>query len=121
MLHARHDLLTDEAAFVEIDAGELIEHRLMRKGIAKGVVAPALGHAKRDAVRVIFVLASLRAAEIAETRASGKQDALPERRQPRIGIGDGAVGKPGRLAPGRGYREDRILGDLDLGAELVEA
>ena len=32
-----------------------------------------------------------------------------------------AVGKPGRLAPGRGYREDRILGDLDLGAELVEA
>src|SRR4029077_19213463 len=121
MLHARHDLLTDEAAFVEIDAGEPIEHRLMRKGIAKRVVAPPLRHAKGDAVCVILILRGDRAAEIARIRLRLKQDAQAEGREARIGIGDGAVGKPGRRAPGRGYGEGRILGDLDLGSELVEA
>jgi dihydroorotase len=121
MLHARHNLLSDEAALVEIDAGEPIEHRLMGKGIAESVVAPALGHAEGDAVRVILILSGERAAEIADARTSWKQDAMPERRKARIGIGDGAVGKPGRRAPGRGYGEGRILGDLDWGTELVEA
>ena len=44
MLHARHHLLADEAALIEVDAVQLIEHRLMREGVAEAVVAAALGH-----------------------------------------------------------------------------
>ena len=69
MLHARHHLLADEAALLEVDAVQLIEHRLMREGVAESVVAAALGHAKRDAAGVILILAGERAAEIAEISA----------------------------------------------------
>ena len=91
MLHARHHLLADEAALLEVDAVQLIEHRLMREGVAESVVAAALGHAKRDAARVILILAGERAAEIGDIGVGGKQDAEPELRQPRIGKSDGAL------------------------------
>ena len=53
MLHARHHLLADIAALVEIDAGELIHVGLVREGIAIDEVEPAARHAKRDAVRLV--------------------------------------------------------------------
>ena len=77
MLHARHHLLADEAALLEVDAVQLIEHRLMREGVAESVVAAALGHAKRNAAGVILILAGERAAKIADIAVGGKQDAEP--------------------------------------------
>jgi hypothetical protein len=46
MLHARDDFLADEAAFREIDPVQLVEQRLMRKGIAEGIVLAAFRHAE---------------------------------------------------------------------------
>ena len=48
-LHARHDLLSDVAAFLEIDPVELVKARLVRIGVGEGVVLAALGnHAAPD-------------------------------------------------------------------------
>ena len=46
MLHARHDLLSDEAALPEIDAGEAIEIGLVRKGVAERIVTTGLRYAE---------------------------------------------------------------------------
>src|SRR5690606_20041336 len=55
VLHARDDLLADIAAFLEADPAELIEQRLVRKGVAQHVIPAALRHAERDAVRVVLL------------------------------------------------------------------
>ncbi len=53
VLHAAHHLLADEAALVEGDAVQQVEVRLVREGIAEGVVLAAFRHAERDAVGVV--------------------------------------------------------------------
>ena len=53
MLDARHHLLADIAALVEIDAGELVHVGFVREGVAIGEIHAAARHAERDAVRVI--------------------------------------------------------------------
>src|SRR6187455_3448691 len=49
MLHARHHLLADVAALVEIHALKLIHVGLVREGVAIDEVNPAARHALRDA------------------------------------------------------------------------
>ena len=53
MLHARHHLLADVAALVEIDAAELVHVGLVREGVAVDEIEPAARHAERDAVRLV--------------------------------------------------------------------
>ena len=53
MLHARHHLLADVAALVEIDAVELVHVGLVREGVAVDEIEPAARHAERDAVRLV--------------------------------------------------------------------
>ena len=53
MLHARHHLLADIAALVEIDAGELVHVGLVREGIAVDEIEAAARHAERDAVGLV--------------------------------------------------------------------
>ena len=53
VLHARHHLLADEAALVEVDAVEQVEIGLVRKGVAERIVVAGLGHAEGDAVGVV--------------------------------------------------------------------
>jgi len=53
VLHARHDLLADKAAFLEIDAMELVHVGLMRKRIPVGEIEAAGGHAERDPMRLV--------------------------------------------------------------------
>src|SRR6516164_486954 len=121
MLHPGNDLLAHEAALLKIDAIKVVKQSLMRKGVAIGIVTAALRNAKRDPLGVIVVLRRRRAAEQVDARAGWKQDAKPECRLTTIGIGDGAVWQAWRRAPGRCYNEGGILGDLDLGSELIEA
>ena len=64
MLDARHHLLADIAAFVEIDAGELVHVGLVRKGVAVDEVEPAARHAERNAVRLVGVRVDELRAEI---------------------------------------------------------
>ncbi len=63
----------------------------------------------------------LSAAESRDIGAGLKQDAHPHLRQPRVGEGDRASGDVGGVAPLSGHDELRRLGDLYLGAQLVEA
>ena len=55
MLDARHHLLADVAALVEIDAGELVHVGFVRESVAVDEVEPAARHAERDAVRLVGV------------------------------------------------------------------
>ena len=64
MLHARHDLLADVAALVEIDAAELVHVGLVREGVAVDEVDAAARHAERDAVRLVVGGVDQRRAEI---------------------------------------------------------
>src|SRR5665811_227962 len=93
----------------------------MREGVAEDVVAPALRHAELDTPRVVVVRAGLRAAESGNVCALGKEHAEPDLRQTRIGEGNGTVGKARLAAPYGGDGVFRRLGNLDLGAQLVEA
>ena len=89
VLHPRHHLLTDIAAFSEIDAGELVHVGLVREGVAVAEIDPAARHAKRDAVRLVFARIDEIRAEIG-SRCGGQMrrqhHAYAERRQARIGI-----------------------------------
>ena len=73
MLHARDDLLADKAAFVEIDAVQLVEQRLMREDIAEGIVAAAFRHAEADAEMVVVLLGRGVTTECRRTCALGRQ------------------------------------------------
>ena len=64
MLHARHHLLADEAALVEVDAVELVHVGLVRERIAIDEVEAAARHAERDAVRLVVRGIDQRGAEI---------------------------------------------------------
>ena len=96
MLHARHHLLADVAALVEIDAGELVHVGLVREGVAVDEVEPAARHAERDAMRLVGVRLDELGAEIGggllgEMRR--QHDALAERGQPRVGIDQAVFGR----------------------------
>src|SRR5262249_8880212 len=52
MLHARHDLLTDEAALVEIDAVELVHIGFVRKRVTINEIEAAARHAELNPVRL---------------------------------------------------------------------
>src|SRR5947209_4040563 len=89
MLHARHDLLADEAALVEIDAMELVHVGLMRKRIAIHEIKAAARYPERDAVPLECGRRDQRGAEVGR-RLGGEMrrqnDAMAERRQARIAI-----------------------------------
>ena len=53
MLHARHHLLADIAALLEIDPVELVHVGLVREGVAVGEIESARRHAERDPVRLV--------------------------------------------------------------------
>ena len=52
MLHARHDLLADEAAFLETYAAHLVEQHVVWEGVSQRIVGAAFGDAIVDAERV---------------------------------------------------------------------
>jgi len=58
----RHHLLADIAAFVEIDAGELVHVGFVRKSVAIDEIGAAARHAERNAVRSRRPSASVRLA-----------------------------------------------------------
>ena len=64
MLHARHDLLADIAALVEIDAVELVHVGFVRERVAIDEIESAARHAERDAVRLVGCGIDQRRAEI---------------------------------------------------------
>jgi len=126
VLHPGHDLLPDEAALRERDAVKLVEQRLVRERIAEHEIAPALGHAERDAVRMIGVGRHERAARRCESGVGGScihDDPLTECRQARIRDHISARDldrRNGRAAPCR--RDDEALrhvADLDRRTQLV--
>ncbi len=55
MLHARHHLLSHITAFLEVHAMQEIEARLMREGVAIGVILAAFGDGERDAIGFVVV------------------------------------------------------------------
>ena len=94
MLDARDDLLADIAAFVEIDAAELVHVGFVRERVEIGEILAAARHAERDAMRLVGFGAGKRRAEIGGGFGGkiGRQDAArAERRQPRIGIAQAVV------------------------------
>ncbi len=120
MLHARDDLLADEAAFVEIDAVQMVEQRLVRKGIAESIVLAAFRHAEGDAEGVVVLLARGLATEFGGTCALRQERTVAERGQPRIRIDDGATRLRRLAAPTGRDLARRIGADLDRCAEPVE-
>ena len=74
MPHARDDLLADIAAFLEIDAVQQVEIGVMGKGVAVGEIDAALGHAERDAKRLVF---ARRAPAPIAGRLGARQDRAP--------------------------------------------
>ncbi len=124
MLDARHDFLADIAAFVEIDAGELVHVGLVREGVAIDEIHAAARHAERDAVRFVGLGLHQFGAEIGGgLRRQMRRQHHPhaERRQPRIGIAKPVFGIARLPVPHRHHAEH--LGQVlrqHLGAQLVE-
>ena len=114
MLHARHHLLADVAAFVEIDAGELVHVGLVREGVAIDEVEPAARHAQRDAVRLVGRRLEQLCAKVGRRllgQMRRQHDALAERWQPRVSDRSGRIRScrrrprpPSRPAPRTGHR-----------------
>ena len=96
VLHAAHHLLADEAALGEGDAVELVEVGLVREGIAEGVVLAALGHAERDAMRVVVLrrrLLAVRRAERCQPRTSPRPGCASRARRSRGSAKDDGAGR----------------------------
>ncbi len=112
VLHARDDLLADEAALLEGHSVQLIEQRLVREGVAEHVVLAALGHAERDAMRVILVrrgAVGLIAGE-RPIRADGDELAIAHLGQSRIGEPYRLLAAPVRLVGPAPDGGDRVVG-----------
>ncbi len=124
MLDARDHLLPDIAAFVEIDAGELVHVGLVRKGVAVDEIDAAARHAERDAVRLVgFRVGEPRRRDLAAAsaaRCGGSMHAHAERGQARVGIAQAVFAIAGAV-PQRHHAEHfrQVLAD-HLGAQLVE-
>ena len=123
MLDARHHLLADEAALVEIDAAELVHVGLVRECVAVDEVRAAARHAERDAMRLVVGGIDERRAELRRRLAGDvRRDhaAQPERGQARVGIAQAGPAGAGAV-PDRQHAErfGQILDD-HLGAQLVE-
>ena len=119
MLHARDDLLTDVAAFVEIDPAQLIHQGFVREGVAEGEVLAAFRNAERDAVSVVGPLPLRRRAAV----GCGDDGAPAERGQARI-VADEAglqIRSRGIIPAGKDARGARAVLDGGLGAQPVEA
>ena len=119
MPHARNDFLADVAALFEIDAVQEIEIDVVRKDVAIGEIDAALGRDRVDAQRLVS--RQMRRAEGGGLRT--RQDRpRAEARIARVGIDDGVLRGVLRLAPERDDAEPgALVGDGDLGAQLVEA
>ncbi len=120
VLHARHDLLAHIAAFLEVDAVQLVEQGIMRKGVAIGVVASALGHTEPDPPCMVIDPGGKRAAKIGSARLRGEQDAKSERGEPGVGVSNRVLRQVRRLTPSRRHNERRLLFDLDFSPQAVE-
>ena len=121
MLHARDDLLADEAALGEVDAGELVHVRVMGEGLAEGEVDAALGNAEPDAMGVVGGFG--RFGEIGRHVGAGRDDAaIAERRKARIG-GDDAIEQRGAVATPCGDDDPllRQVCEVDLRAQPEQA
>ena len=102
MLHARDDFLADKAALLEIDPVQLVEQRLMREGVAEGIVARRLRARRARCARRDSPARSRPRSRAAPDRAASAGTARePSSAQPRIGIDDGAVGRVGGRRPKR--------------------
>ena len=106
MLDARDHLLPDIAAFVEIDAGELVHVGLVREGVAIDEIHAAARHAERDAVRLDRLGVGEPRAEIGGClggQMRRQHAAHAERGQARVGIAEPvfAVGGAVPAAPSR--------------------
>ena len=105
MLHARHHLLADIAALVEIDAGELVHVGLVREGVAVDEVEPAARHAERDAVRLVGLRLDQLGAEIGRGLLGQMR-----RQHARAGRAPAAAGRhrPGRIRSRRAPSQTAI-------------
>ncbi len=109
MLDARHHFLADIAAFLEIDAAELVHVGIVREGVVIDEVEPAARHAERDAMRFIGGLIDERRAELPGDIACqmrGQDHAQAERGQARIGIDEAVLGRAAAV-PDRQARRGR--------------
>ena len=124
MLDARDHLLTDEAALVEVDSGELIHVGLVGKRVAVRKVGTALRHAERDPMRLVVGRLDQRGADRGRRLGGevGRQHAAhAERGQPRVGVGEAVRRRAGGAVPDRHHAQR--LGQVlvhHLGAQLVE-
>src|SRR3979490_684893 len=88
MLHARHHLLSDVAAFVEIDAIQAVHVGLVRKRIAIHEVEPAAGYARSDTMGLIDrAIHQIRIAQVGDLllKPLRRENAPTERGVTRIG------------------------------------
>ena len=123
MLHARHHLLADVAALVEIDAGKLVHVGFVREGVTVDEIEPAARHAERDAMGLVGGRIDEFGTEVGGgllRQMRRQHHPQAKLRQSRIGI-DQAVFGVRRAVPHRQHAQHlrQILGD-HLGAQLVE-
>ena len=114
MLHPRGQFLADIAALVEGDAMQFVQPGIQREDLVAAEIA-AFRHAQRQPLGMIGGRAFQK---IAASRRRRRCCAAPKRREPGIGEGDGAFGRP----PGQARHRPQAAGAAsisDLGAQAV--
>jgi hypothetical protein len=126
VLGAGRELLAHVAALLPVDAVQLVEAALEQQGLLHRKIAAAVGHAERQAQRVVVGRCRGRKAVRAQDRGSlahGRQHAHAERRQTWVDVGHALLDAE-RLVGLRaehdgGFHRRRAILDLHLGAQGV--